>query len=119
MQFLSDVYLRCPDCDGTRYRAELREVKVERLGREMSIADVLELTIAEAVRYFADDREVVRARCSRWPMWAWTTSSWASRAHAQRRRGATPEAGRLSGRSGQVGVIEQAEAGQEGHAVPV
>jgi excinuclease UvrABC ATPase subunit len=22
MQFLSDVYLRCPDCDGTRYRAE-------------------------------------------------------------------------------------------------
>jgi excinuclease ABC subunit A len=61
MQFLSDVYLRCPDCDGTRYRAELREVKVERLGREMSIADVLELTIADAVRYFADDREVVRA----------------------------------------------------------
>jgi excinuclease ABC subunit A len=26
MQFLSDVYLRCPDCDGTRYRAEVREV---------------------------------------------------------------------------------------------
>ncbi|MEK8061095.1 hypothetical protein AACB27_38345, partial [Burkholderia contaminans] len=22
MQFLSDVYLRCPDCDGSRYRAE-------------------------------------------------------------------------------------------------
>ncbi len=61
MQFLSDVYLRCQDCDGTRYRAELREVKVERLGRDMSIADVLELTIADAVRYFADDREVVRA----------------------------------------------------------
>ena len=26
MQFLSDVYLRCPDCDGTRYRAEVLEV---------------------------------------------------------------------------------------------
>jgi len=23
MQFLSDVYLRCPDCDGRRYRAEV------------------------------------------------------------------------------------------------
>jgi excinuclease ABC subunit A len=26
MQFLSDVYLRCPDCDGKRYRAEVLEV---------------------------------------------------------------------------------------------
>ena len=26
MQFLSDVYLRCPDCDGRRYRAEVLEV---------------------------------------------------------------------------------------------
>ena len=61
MQFLSDVYLRCPDCDGTRYRAEIREVKIERLGKPMSIADVLELTVADAVRLFAQDREVVRA----------------------------------------------------------
>jgi excinuclease ABC subunit A len=61
MQFLSDVYLRCPDCDGTRYRPEIREVKVERGGHLMSIADTLELTVADAVRLFADDREVVRA----------------------------------------------------------
>ena len=61
MQFLSDVYLRCPDCDGTRYRAEIREVKIERLGKAMSIADVLELTVADAVRLFGADREVVRA----------------------------------------------------------
>ena len=27
MQFLSDVYLRCPDCDGRRYRAEVLEVQ--------------------------------------------------------------------------------------------
>ncbi|MGA0610495.1 excinuclease ABC subunit UvrA [Caldimonas sp. KR1-144] len=60
MQFLSDVYLRCPDCDGTRFRAELREVKVERLGKSLSIADVLELTVADAVRLFAVDREVIR-----------------------------------------------------------
>ena len=29
MQFLSDVYLRCPDCDGRRYRAEVLEVKLD------------------------------------------------------------------------------------------
>jgi len=61
MQFLSDVYLRCPDCDGTRYRPEIREVKVTRLGRELSIADTLDLTVADAVRLFADDRDVVRS----------------------------------------------------------
>jgi excinuclease ABC subunit A len=56
MQFLSDVYLRCPDCNGKRYRDETLEVKIG--GR--SIADVLELTISEAVGVFADDEEIVR-----------------------------------------------------------
>ena len=56
MQFLSDVYLRCPDCNGTRYRDETLEVKVD--GR--NIAQVLELTIAEAVKVFASDAETVR-----------------------------------------------------------
>ncbi|MCO5976915.1 excinuclease ABC subunit UvrA [Ideonella oryzae] len=59
MQFLSDVYLRCPDCDGTRYRAEILDVKIERAGRSLSIADTLELTVSEAVQCFAADREVV------------------------------------------------------------
>src|SRR5574343_1453160 len=61
MQFLSDVYLRCPDCDGTRFRAEIREVRLERLGKALSVSDVLELTVAEAVRLFSEDREVGRA----------------------------------------------------------
>src|SRR5678816_687558 len=56
MQFLSDVYLRCPDCDGKRYRDEVLEVKVD--GR--SIADVLELTISEAVQSFPEDSDIVR-----------------------------------------------------------
>ncbi len=56
MQFLSDVYLRCPDCNGTRYRDEVLEVKVD--GR--SIADVLELTIEQAVQLFAGDKEITR-----------------------------------------------------------
>ncbi len=33
MQFLSDVYLRCPDCDGKRYRPEILEVTIERRTR--------------------------------------------------------------------------------------
>ncbi len=32
MQFLSDVYLRCPDCNGRRYRAEILECKLSRGG---------------------------------------------------------------------------------------
>ncbi len=54
MQFLSDVYLRCPDCDGKRYRPEILEVVIERkLGsdsnyRLLNVADVLDLTVSEA-----------------------------------------------------------------------
>ena len=61
MQFLSDVYLRCPDCNGRRFRPEVLEVQIERRGRQLSIADTLELTVAEAVALFAADAEVVRA----------------------------------------------------------
>ena len=69
MQFLSDVYLRCPDCDGRRFRGEILDVTIERrlagdVARSLSVADVLELTVAEAVALFRDDREVLR-RCSR------------------------------------------------------
>ena len=65
MQFLSDVYLRCPDCDGRRYRAEILDVKIDRrlpgdVIRDLSVADVLELTVSEAVQLFRDDREVLR-----------------------------------------------------------
>jgi excinuclease ABC subunit A len=35
MQFLSDVYLRCPDCNGSRFRAEVLELKIEGAGRRL------------------------------------------------------------------------------------
>jgi len=60
MQFLSDVYLRCPDCDGKRYRPEILEVTIDRGARKLNVADVLDLTVAEAVAVFATDREVQR-----------------------------------------------------------
>jgi excinuclease ABC subunit A len=59
MQFLSDVYLRCPDCDGRRYRDEVLEIKREGTnGRRASIADVLAMTVTEALEFFRDSREV-------------------------------------------------------------
>jgi excinuclease ABC subunit A len=59
MQFLSDVYLRCPDCDGRRYRAEVLEVKLSRgEAPPKSIADVLDLTVSEALAFFRTDPEV-------------------------------------------------------------
>jgi excinuclease ABC subunit A len=67
MQFLSDVYLRCPDCDGKRYRPEILEVTIERQAmgsvqpRTLNVADVLELTVSEAAQLFAGDRDVIRA----------------------------------------------------------
>jgi excinuclease ABC subunit A len=60
MQFLSDVYLRCPDCDGKRFRPETLEVTIERHGRSVNVADVLGLTVSEAIAFFSEDREVVR-----------------------------------------------------------
>jgi excinuclease ABC subunit A len=61
MQFLSDVYLRCPDCDGQRYRPEVLEVKIARGDQLLNVADVLNLTVTEAAALFAPDREVIRA----------------------------------------------------------
>jgi excinuclease ABC subunit A len=67
MQFLSDVYLRCPDCDGKRYRPEILEITIERqpVGalqpRRMNVADVLDLTVSEAASLFANDRDVIRS----------------------------------------------------------
>ena len=59
MQFLSDVYLRCPECDGRRFRAEILECKLIRGAfPPKSIADVLDLTVSEALAFFTDDAEV-------------------------------------------------------------
>ena len=67
MQFLSDVYLRCQDCDGKRYRPEILEVYIERRAAidakmaRFNVADVLNLTVSEAAMVFDNDRDVLRA----------------------------------------------------------
>jgi len=59
MQFLSDVYLRCPDCDGKRYRAETLEIRREGAdGSRKNIADVLNMTVTEALAFFKGNSNV-------------------------------------------------------------
>ena len=48
MQFLSDQYIRCGECDGKRYGPDVLNIKL----RGKSIHDVLELTVTEAISFF-------------------------------------------------------------------
>jgi len=55
MQFLSDVFIRCPDCNGRRYRSHILQVKIAgpRAKQKRSIGDLLESTIEEAIDFLA------------------------------------------------------------------
>ncbi len=60
MQFLADVYMRCAQCNGTRYRDEILDVTY----RGRNIADVLEMTVREAFTFFRGQPKV-QARLKR------------------------------------------------------
>ena len=60
MQFLADVYMRCSQCNGARYRDEILEVTY----RGRNIADVLEMTVREAFTFFRGQPKV-QARLKR------------------------------------------------------
>ncbi len=49
MQFLSDLYLRCPECEGKRFQPHVLAIKY----KDQSIHDVLEMTAREAMTFFA------------------------------------------------------------------
>ncbi|MGI9113680.1 MAG: excinuclease ABC subunit UvrA [Chthoniobacterales bacterium] len=49
MQFLSDLYVRCAECEGARFQLHVLKIKLH--GK--SIHDVLELTVTEAAAWFA------------------------------------------------------------------
>jgi excinuclease ABC subunit A len=54
MQFLSDLYLRCPECEGCRFQPHVLKIRV----RGRSIHDVLEMTVSEAIAFFRDDERI-------------------------------------------------------------
>ena len=54
MHFLPDVYVPCEVCKGRRYNRETLEVRYK--GR--SIADVLDLTVADALDFFSNQRRI-------------------------------------------------------------
>ncbi len=84
MQFLSDVFVRCPDCEGRRYREHILRIKISppapasqptgerkarRLGTKppaaLSIGDVLEATIDEVLEFLKSFGEQGPARRAR------------------------------------------------------
>jgi excinuclease ABC subunit A len=84
MQFLSDIFIRCPECNGRRYRRHILEIKVRSSRRkeahsskseiqnpkseiEWSIGDMLEATVDEAIDFlsgFSEAKPAQRASLS-------------------------------------------------------
>ncbi|ACF14157.1 excinuclease ABC, A subunit [Chloroherpeton thalassium ATCC 35110] len=56
MQFLADIETVCEDCHGRRYKAET----LSALYNGKSIADVLDMTVTEAIEFFQDHRALSR-----------------------------------------------------------
>ncbi len=56
MQFLADVTIECEACHGRRFKNEVLEVKY----RGKNIADILDLSVDEAIEFFADEPRIVR-----------------------------------------------------------
>jgi excinuclease ABC subunit A len=55
MQFLADIELPCEDCNGTRYKPAILDIKY----KNRNIYDVLNMTVKEALGYFAGHPKIV------------------------------------------------------------
>ena len=56
MQFLADIEALCEECGGLRYKAETLEARY----RGLSIAEVLDLTVEEAITFFKGEKGIAR-----------------------------------------------------------
>ena len=54
MQFLADVFMKCDECGGTRYRPEILHIQY----RQRNIAEVLEMTVRQAFAFFRGQNKV-------------------------------------------------------------
>jgi len=57
MDFLADIWVKCPVCEGQRFNRETLQVKF----REKSIADVLNMEVEEAIGFFENIPKVFQA----------------------------------------------------------
>ena len=57
MQFLSDVFITCPDCKGKRYRKRLLDIRY----RDRNINDIFEMTVDQALDFFQDHPKIMKA----------------------------------------------------------
>ncbi len=54
MQFLSDVFVTCPDCHGQRFKKEILEVTY----RNRNIHDIMTMTVDQALSFFSDQQRI-------------------------------------------------------------
>ncbi len=54
MHFMADVYMTCSECGGQRYRADVLDVRY----RSRNIAEILEMTVYEAFRFFRGENKL-------------------------------------------------------------
>lgn len=57
MQFLADVHLTCESCGGKRFKEEVLEV----LYKGKSVFDILDMSVDDALLFFADDKAIRNA----------------------------------------------------------
>ncbi|HET6348189.1 MAG TPA: excinuclease ABC subunit UvrA, partial [Candidatus Krumholzibacteria bacterium] len=55
MHFMADMFVRCGECEGKRFNAETLEIRY----RDLDLAQVLELTVDDAMQHFAEHRDLV------------------------------------------------------------
>ncbi len=55
MHFLPDIYVSCPTCKGKRYNKEILEI----LWHDKTIADVLAMSVEEALQFFEHEPEIM------------------------------------------------------------
>jgi excinuclease ABC subunit A len=60
MQFLSDLFVRCAECEGKRFQPHVLKVRLH----DKSIHDILQLTVSEAIEFFAQIGEEPGAQIS-------------------------------------------------------
>ena len=58
MVFMADVFVPCDECDGTRYKPDVLDVKLRRTDRS---PEVLDLTVDQAIRFFPAEEQLVAA----------------------------------------------------------